>query len=63
MSAQEILGLTCCSQGSPSTMGVEGWSCDLTNLMFCLDESAKVTGSVTMLSRFFMVELSNNHKG
>jgi hypothetical protein len=44
-------------------MGVEGWSCDSTNSMHCHDMSMKVTGRVTIYSRFFTMELSNNHRG
>jgi hypothetical protein len=43
--------------------GVEGWSCDSTNSICCHDPSTNVTGSVTMWSRSFAIELSNNRKG
>jgi hypothetical protein len=63
MSAQEIWGLACHNQGRPSTMGVEGWSCDSTNSICCHDPSTNVTGSITMWLRSFIIEPSNNCKG
>ena len=44
-------------------MGVKEWSCNLMNSMVCCEESTKVTGSVTIHSRSFTIDLSNNCRG